>query len=378
MYIELDNMVWLIILGLCLFVTFLFHNQGVPIWLFHQVNSISNTKPETLETFFSFLADKKYKTHTLQDIDNLFKAGKKLPSKSLVLTFDDGYYDNYGIVFPMLKKYNLKAVFFVNTLFIKDKVPRPLDCIQHSDSVNAHLISNYFQGLDADSAQYITWDEINEMEASGLVDVQCHSHRHGMVFSTTDFKNIVQSSFISAGDYFVHQGKVQEGFPLFKMRGELTAQGYYLEDTGKALFKEFVEKNKLKTAVKKKRLEMGNQFFTADFKNTYIHSYSEEQFKTRVLDDLGENKSQIEAHISNKKAIGFAWPYGHQSAISVPWIKSLGIQYFFTCKKGTNARSFKKEFIYRMELRKVTSFKLIFLTKLNSNLALGWIYRWLS
>jgi hypothetical protein len=371
-------MIWLLISCLGVLWIMLSRNQGVPIWLFHQVNDKSNTKAETLNAFFSYLAKERYKTHTLKEMDALFKAGKKLPVKSLVLTFDDGYYDNYGIVFPILKKYNLKAIFFVNTLFIKDKAERPLMEIQHSDGLNAHLIFNYFQGLDATSDQYITWEEINEMEASGLVDIQCHSHRHGMVFSNTDFKNTVQSTFISAGDYFVHDGYVKEGFPLFKMRGELTAQGFKIDRAGKELFKEYALQNKMQALSKKKRIEVGKKFFTEAFIKKHIQTYSDKQFEDRVTTDLNENKSQIESHISNKKANGFAWPYGHQSRVSIPWMKALGIEYFFTCKKGTNARNFKNEFIYRMELRKVTSAKLIFLTKLNSNFALGWMYRWLS
>ncbi|WP_299252856.1 polysaccharide deacetylase family protein [uncultured Cytophaga sp.] len=372
-------MILFIVLSVIFVLVCMFHNQGVPIWLFHQVNdTTSNTKSETLDAFFSFLSEKKYHTHTLKEIDILFKAGKKLPGKSVVLTFDDGYYDNYGIVFPLLKKYNLKAIFFVNTLFIKEKAERPLVQIQHSDALNAQLISNYFKGQDATSSQYISWEEINEMEASGLVDIQCHSHRHGMVFSNTDFKNSVSSNGVSSGDYFVLDGDPEEGFPLFKMRGELTAQGYKIDREGKVLFKEYALKNNLQELSKKKRIELGKQFFTETFIGTHIQKYTELQFEDRVKREMNENKSQIEAHIPNKKAIGFAWPYGHQSQISIPWMKSLGIQYFFTCKKGTNARSFKKEFIYRMELRKVTSARLIFLTKLNSNFALGWMYRWLS
>jgi len=371
-------MIWVIISCLGVLWIILSRNQGVPIWLFHQVNDKSNTKPETLNAFFSYLAQERYKTHTLKEMDALFKAGEKLPVKSLVLTFDDGYYDNYGIVFPLLKKYNLKAIFFVNTLFIKDKAERPLMEIQHSDGLNAQLISNYFKGLNATSDQYISWEEINEMEASGLVDIQCHSHRHGMVFSNTNFKNTVQSTFISAGDYFVHDGYVKEGFPLFKMRGELSAQGYKIDLEGKELFKEYALQNNLPMLSKKKRIKLANHFFTETFIRKHAQTYSKKQFKERVITDLNENKTQIEAHILNKKTNGFAWPYGHQSRVSIPWIKALGIEYFFTCKKGTNARSFKKEFIYRMELRKVTPSKLIFLTKLNSNFALGWMYRWLS
>ena len=371
-------MIWLLFICVCIAAILVFQNQGVPIWLFHQVNSKSNTNPEELDTFFSFISQKGYKTHTLKEIDAHTKANQKLPKKSLILTFDDGYYDNYAVVFPLLKKYNLRAIFFVNTLFIKEKVTRPLSVIEKSDTVNAALIFNYFQGQDATSEQYFTWEEMREMEASGLVDIQCHSHRHGMVFSNTDFKNTVQPSFISSGDQFVHNGQAQQGFPLFKMRGELSAQGYKMDTVGSVLFKDFFQKKNLASQSKKVAAQESKKFLTKEFKETYLHSYSEAEFKQRVEKEITENISQIESHLKEKKAVGFAWPYGHQTKVSIPWMKDIGIEYFFTCKKGTNSRTLNSDFIYRMELRKVTAQRLIFLTKINSNFALGWLYRWLS
>ncbi|MGN6647786.1 MAG: polysaccharide deacetylase family protein [Cytophaga sp.] len=370
-------MTWLIVGCICLILFFACSGQGVPIWLFHQVNPDSNTKPEQLEAFFRYLSKHGYKTYTLKEVEALRQANQKLPKKSLILTFDDGYYDNYSIVFPLLKKYKLKAIFFVNTLFIKEHADRSIQAIEKSDVVNAALIENYFQQRDASSSQYFTWEEMREMEASGLADIQCHSHRHGMVFSDTTFKNIVQESFTSAGDKFVHNGKARPGYPLFKMRGELSAQGYILDTAGSDLFKDFFEKN-LITKPKKEILKQARSFFTKEFKMQHIYPYSETEFKMRVEKDMTENITHIEQNLRDKKAIGFAWPYGHQTKISMPWMKALGISYFFTCKKGTNTRSLNPDFIYRMELRKVTAVKLIWLTKINSNIASGWLYRWLS
>lgn len=371
-------MIYLILVCVFVLVLFAMNNQGVPVWLFHQVNPNSNTTPKVLEGFFQYVSRQGYKTHTLKEIEALTKANQKLPKKSILLTFDDGYYDNYAIVFPLLKKYNLKAIFFVNTLFIKDSAERPLQSIEKSDTVNAALISNYFQNQDATSEQYITWEEMREMEASGLVDIQCHSHRHGMVFSNAEFKHLVQHGFTSSGDQFVHNGNIQEGFPLFKMRGELSAQGYKIDAAGSILFRAFFQKMNLGVLSKKKAAQQAQQFLTKEFKEKHIHPYSEAEFKERVEKEITENRSQIENHLPEKKAIGFAWPYGHQTKVSIPWMKAVGIKYFFTCKKGTNARTLNLDFIYRMELRKVTVERLIFLTEINSNFALGWLYRWLS
>jgi|GEM_PF-541791 len=371
-------MVWLFIIAAICLVLICFQNQGVPVMLFHQVNEHSNVKPHDLESYFNYLSKKKYQTVTLKEMDALFKTKQKLPAKSIVLTFDDGYYDNYKIVFPLLKKYNLKAVFFVNTLFIGDRYDRSDTVYKQADSVNAGLIDNYFKVLPTASDQYFSWEEMQEMELSGLVDIQCHSHRHGMVFSNTQLKNVIHPNFISAGDYFVLDGFVKSGFPLFKMRGELTQAGLRMDESGKEFFKTFFDELENVSISKKHKTKMLKDFFTIDFIQKHIYRYTEAEFRERVEKEITTNKAEIEAHLPDKKAMGFAWPYGHQSKLSIPWMKQLGIEYFFTCKKGTNARKLNPDFIYRIELRKVTASRLIMLTKINSNFALGWLYRWVS
>jgi len=346
--------------------------------LFHQVNEKSNVKPAALESYFRYLSENNYKTFTLNEIDTLFKAKKKLPKRSVILTFDDGYYDNYKIVFQLLKKYNLKAIFFVNTLFIGEQYDRSATVIERADPVNAKLIDNYFRSLPTHSDQYFSWEEMREMEQSGLVDIQCHSHRHGMVFSNLNFKNVVHTNTVSAGDYFVLNGSVKDGFPLFKMRGELTQAGLQIDEDGKELFNErytALEKSAFSKIEKGKQLR---EFFTKDFIEQHIHTFNQEQFKVRVEKEISENRAQIIKQLGKNNVFGFAWPYGHQSVVSLPWMKATGINYFFTCKKGTNARRLNPDFIYRIELRKVTTKRLVLLTNINSNFALGWLYRWVS
>ncbi len=370
-------MIWILIVASTAFLLICFHNQGVPVMLFHQVNEKSNVKPAELEAYFSWLSANNYNTVTVKEIDRIFQSNKKLPKKTVVLTFDDGYYDNYEIVFPLLKKYNLKAVFFVNTLFIKDKYERTGIIHENSDQVNARLIRQYFKQENTQSNQYVSWEEMRDMEASGLVDIQCHSHRHGMVFSNTQFKGVVDASFISSGEYFVYDGHVQGGEPLFKMRGELTCAGLKIDDEGKKLFHDFYKTLESALIPVKEKKKKCADFFTKDFIQKHIHVYSETEFKTRVEKEITDNSKEINTQL-NKKTTGFAWPYGHLSKQSIPWMQALGMQYFFTCKKGTNSRTLKSDFIYRIELRKVTAARLILLTKTNSNLMLGWLYRWVS
>ena len=94
-------------------------NSKIPILMYH---SISYEKGNTLripkETFreqMKYLKDNNYTTLTLDDLYSYMKTNKNLPKKSIVITFDDGYNDNYTNAYPILKEFNLKATVFVIT-----------------------------------------------------------------------------------------------------------------------------------------------------------------------------------------------------------------------------------------------------------------------
>ena len=59
------------------------------------------------------LYDEKFKTITLEEIEQYVNGKISLPRKSILLTFDDGYEEMYKYVYPILKKYNLSAVVFL-------------------------------------------------------------------------------------------------------------------------------------------------------------------------------------------------------------------------------------------------------------------------
>ena len=88
--------------------------RKLPILMYHDVSlTISEAltiSAEKLEEQFSYLAEKSYKTYHFRELMDL----NVLPAKkNIVITFDDGYVSQMELVLPLLKKYNLKATFFV-------------------------------------------------------------------------------------------------------------------------------------------------------------------------------------------------------------------------------------------------------------------------
>jgi peptidoglycan/xylan/chitin deacetylase (PgdA/CDA1 family) len=107
--------------------------EKLPVLLYHSVSQDMspvastnfNVLPETFEKQMKWLSDNNYQSLTPEDLSAIADGSMKCPKKSVVITFDDGYYNNADIVLPILKKYNFKAFFFVATLFIGETAVFP-------------------------------------------------------------------------------------------------------------------------------------------------------------------------------------------------------------------------------------------------------------
>ncbi|WP_081923290.1 polysaccharide deacetylase family protein [Clostridium amazonitimonense] len=100
--------------------------DDIPVLMYHSVKEKKTSEvvltKKTFDKQLKYLKTNGFKTLTLDELYDYIKNGKEIPRKSVVLTFDDGYKDNYEIVYPLLKQYGFKATIFVQTNKIdKDK-----------------------------------------------------------------------------------------------------------------------------------------------------------------------------------------------------------------------------------------------------------------
>ncbi len=91
----------------------------LPILMYHHITAEKGKgltiSVENLEKQFKYLAESGYKTYHFKELTKL----KTLPnSKNIVITFDDGYVSQMELALPLLKKYKLKATFFVPLNFL--------------------------------------------------------------------------------------------------------------------------------------------------------------------------------------------------------------------------------------------------------------------
>ena len=126
--------------------------------MYHSVDSSDhffNVLPEDFERQMCYLRERGFNIVSLDQLAEYRKAGK-IPRKTIAVTFDDGYLDNYTHAFPVLQKYSIPASIFVIT-----------DTMTHPDRV---------QG--APRLPMLTESLLIEMDVSGLVSIEPHTVTH--------------------------------------------------------------------------------------------------------------------------------------------------------------------------------------------------------
>ena len=98
----------LIIIAILVILLLAFNKSAVPVFLYHQVNPISsNVSPEIFEEHLKIIKKYNMKTITISEYYN-----NNIDKNSMLLTFDDGYFDNYKFAYPILRaKYPSRLLF---------------------------------------------------------------------------------------------------------------------------------------------------------------------------------------------------------------------------------------------------------------------------
>jgi peptidoglycan/xylan/chitin deacetylase (PgdA/CDA1 family) len=154
---------------------------AIPVLMYHHVNpggNFINVTPQRFESHMEYLSRHGFTTLDTADFMDIMDAQKMPPEKPVVITFDDGWLDNWLFAFPILKKYGFKAVIFVITGLVPEKGRRRKADEGTVTGLPPHDECKKIveQGSAADVI--MSWEEIGEMVKSGLVDIQSHTHTH--------------------------------------------------------------------------------------------------------------------------------------------------------------------------------------------------------
>lgn len=137
------------------------------ILMYHSVNNnnvLFTVKPADFKRQLAYLKQNNFNVIALAELLDLSASGQKIPKKTIVLSFDDGYQDNFTEAWPILKRYGFPATIFLPTAYIGKTM---------NNSQNQPL-------------SIMTEEQIKELAESDLIEFGSHTHTHPRLEKISD------------------------------------------------------------------------------------------------------------------------------------------------------------------------------------------------
>lgn len=322
-------------------ITIMFHSVGLRSynWAYPHISDFL----ESFNKKMLILNKQGYETYFTT---NILEANEA--KRGLLLTFDDGYLDNWVHVFPVLKKYRLKATIFINPEFID---PRPIIRTQAEPG----SVSDIDHCAKDCCAGFLSWPEMREMEQSGLVDVQSHALTHTWHFNgpkIIDFwypgiatKANPQSpiwmlwnEYPEIKPYYLtksaeYETKFSYGTPIYEHGNALTTRRYFPNDSIKNLLCSYIADNGGRDFFRQVDWHQKIQNVLLDYNNTLNSDKlsgiyeTKIEYLSRIKNELVESKRIIEQNL-NKEIKTICWPAGGVTEEVLKLAREVGYKYF--------------------------------------------------
>jgi peptidoglycan/xylan/chitin deacetylase (PgdA/CDA1 family) len=141
-------------------------NRSLRVLMYHKVNDVpENPLTMPVSVFDEQMDQLRQLGYTVVDLEAVlahYVDGAPLPPQAVLITFDDGYYDNLDNAAEVLKKYGYPGVLFVPIGYLNDRQPLP-----HEERLAAQGILN----------RTIDWDEMADLERAGI-RIESHGISH--------------------------------------------------------------------------------------------------------------------------------------------------------------------------------------------------------
>lgn len=131
----------------------------LPVIMYHSVCQKSPNEyvvtPEQAESDLLWLKKNGYETVTAQELVDYTSGKGELPEKPVMITLDDGFYNNLSEFLPLLEKYDMSAIISVVGKYTSDNA-----------AADPH-VTNY---------SYLTWEDISSLLNSGRIEIGNHTY----------------------------------------------------------------------------------------------------------------------------------------------------------------------------------------------------------
>lgn len=160
-------------------------NFDIPIFAYHRFGDSrypsTNISDDVFSKQLKYLKENHFQVITFGEAEKLWRSGKPLPKKAVILTIDDGYLSFYTNGWPLLKKYGFHATVFIQT-----------------ETVGG--------------GDFMSWSQINEIEKAGIeIGNHSASHAYFVNFSESERKAAFKEDLLKSNkDFKTHLGHIPD------------------------------------------------------------------------------------------------------------------------------------------------------------------------
>ncbi|WP_025209708.1 polysaccharide deacetylase family protein [Hippea sp. KM1] len=320
--------------------------MGSLILCYHNIDYGKRIDPDTFEKNLITLKENGFKPIRLSEIYSYIENNKPLPNKTVHITFDDGYADNYIYAYPILKKHGFFATIFIIANKVSDGIKRAT-----YEELAGMNIANKAKEL-IERSTYVSWSELVLMLDSGVFEVGSHSLNHRACFCCPKIHTFNKDN---SYDWFLELTNDRRlGLPIYHKKWECTTlcmrddprlRDYlaeFVKNEGGVLF--FKRKDALSVLRKKARTFIRKNGLKVLFD-------TQKEKEERIEREIYQSKRIIEERL-NRKIDFFCYPWGHYDEDVIYHLQKAGYKAALTLNVGLVEKNTYPYLLPRVEVRK--------------------------
>ena len=317
--------------------------SSLPVFMYHSVSRQSGRlalSPELLDEQCRYLKIQGWRGISLEEAENCLLRGKKIPRKACLLSFDDGYLDNYVYAEPVLRAYGHHGVIFPVVDLLEDRqglLPNQDDLTEHPELAtqlgDLHTPVIAFRSRHrVRNIRFCNWQELRRMRENGVMDAAPHSLGHARVISglefTDFFKNQGRRGFFAVSPY-----APPWGMPMFPTEHALATRGYIVNPALFKLVREIVpQTNKEAGAFLNEPAQRDMLLKAIKGLPSLGRRETEEEFRTRLAAEFTACRERFAANLG-VTPVSFCWPWGDYCQESIEEAEEAGFRLLFCTSK---------------------------------------------
>lgn len=301
------------------------NRQAIPVVMYHTVGrvildwkwSFLTVPANIFEDHLRWLVKAGYRTVDLDELYRHVAGVEPLPARSVVLTFDDGYLDNWVYVAPLLRKYGCKGTVFVNPDFVDpEETVRP-------------TLEDVWAGKIEEGALavrgFMSWPELRYLVKHGPLQVEAHAMTHTWYPSgpeIVDFHHpddgyywLDWNDFPEAKPFYLvepQKSAISWGTPIYEHQKSLAVKRYFPDPIERKILGDFVQQQGGEPFFESQHWKARLQEQVREIRQKGLSPgryETEEEQVARYRFELAECKKILEGQLG-KKINFFCWPGG--------------------------------------------------------------------